>query len=79
MSFFEQALARQAQRTERNRELDDDIVMSFRQWCAVNAFSTATGRRLVKSGQGPVLLRLSPRRIGITIAANRAWQTARAR
>ena len=70
---------RRTQRAESLRALDDDRVMSFREWCAINAFSPATGRRLVKSGQGPVLLRLSPRRIGITIAANRAWQVARAR
>jgi hypothetical protein len=65
--------------TERNPALDDQRVMTLRQWSEVNGFSIFTGRRLIKSGQGPKILQLSPRRIGITVAANRAWQQARER
>jgi predicted DNA-binding transcriptional regulator AlpA len=60
-------------------EHDDRRVMSFNQWCELNGFSRDTGRRLIKIGQGPKVLQLSERRIGITIAANRAWQQARER
>lgn len=42
-----------------------DRVLTFRQWCAVNNFSLATGRRLMKSGAGAAIVQLSPRRIGI--------------
>jgi predicted DNA-binding transcriptional regulator AlpA len=69
----------QPHRSERDRALDDQRVMTLRQWCEVNGFSKDTGRRLIKAGQGPKILQLSPRRIGITVAANGEWQRARER
>jgi hypothetical protein len=73
---------RAAQRRASSPALDPDInpfqVLTFAQWCLLNCISPATGRRLIKSGHGPVIVRLSDRRIGITIAANAAWQAARA-
>jgi predicted DNA-binding transcriptional regulator AlpA len=56
-----------------------DAVLSFAQWCALNGFSKATGRRIVKRGEGPPVLQLSPRRIGVRESDNRAWQAARVR
>jgi hypothetical protein len=58
---------------------DDHRVLTFRQWCELNGISLATGRRLLNAGNGPVFLQLSPRRIGVTVAANRAWQQSLAR
>jgi hypothetical protein len=58
---------------------DDQCVMTFREWCTLNSFSKDTGRRLIKAGQGPKITQLSPRRIGITVRANREWQQARER
>jgi hypothetical protein len=55
----------------------DHRVMTFRQWCALNGFSLATGRRILKSGTGPAIVRLSPRRIGVVVADNRAWLASR--
>lgn len=49
-------------------------VMSFHDWCYLNGISIATGRRILKSGKGPRVTQLSPRRIGITVANNSAWQ-----
>jgi hypothetical protein len=60
-------------------ENDDNRVLSFRQWCALNGVSARTGRRILASGAGPVVTQLSARRIGITIRANREWQAARER
>lgn len=57
---------------------DGDRVMSFRQWCALNNFSAATGRRVLAAGAGPPVIRLSSRRIGIRLRDNRAWQDQRA-
>lgn len=69
--------------TERRRHLPlanlDNRVLTLREWCEVNGFSWRTGHRLIKSGQGPVITQLSPRRIGITIANDRAWKAARER
>ena len=72
--------------TERRRSERDQLhhdndhrVLSFRDWCQINGISQATGRRIIAAGQGPVVTRLSVRRIGITIANNRVWQASRAR
>jgi len=59
--------------------LHDNQVLSFFEWCQLNRFSERTGRRILKSGNGPPVVQLSVRRIGITIRANRAWQAARER
>jgi hypothetical protein len=74
---------RRAQQSRRSdpaadRDLNQFRVMSFAQWCALNGISPATGRRLLKSGGGPIVTRLSDRRIGITVGANIAWQAKRA-
>ena len=71
--------AEQHRRSERDRALDDQRVMTFAQWCEVNGFSLDTGRRLIKRGEGPKIVQLSPRRIGITVRANREWQNSRVR
>jgi predicted site-specific integrase-resolvase len=54
-------------------------VLSFDEWCAINNLSVWTARRLIKAGKGPKILQLSPRRIGVTVRANREWQQARER
>jgi predicted DNA-binding transcriptional regulator AlpA len=69
----------QPHRSEHDRALDDQRVMTIDQWCEVNGLSRWTGQRLIKSGQGPKILQLSPRRIGVTVRANREWQQARER
>jgi predicted DNA-binding transcriptional regulator AlpA len=56
-----------------------DRVLTFTQWCDLNGFSKATGRRIIKRGEGPPVLQLSPRRIGIRESDNAAWQAARVR
>jgi hypothetical protein len=61
-------------------EHDDDQVLTFPQWCKLNTLGTRTGRRILAGEYGPPpdFLRLSPHRIGITRASNRAWQQRRA-
>jgi hypothetical protein len=54
-------------------------VLTFVEWCRMNAISLRTGRRIINSGTGPVVTQLSPHRVGITIANNAAWQAAKAR
>jgi len=60
-------------------DLNADQVLSFKQWCALNNISKRTGLRIIKRPGGPVVTRLSERRLGITIANNRAWQQSRER
>jgi hypothetical protein len=55
----------------------DDRVLTIREWCQANRISLATGRRIIGSGKGPVVTRLSERRLGITVGNNRRWREAR--
>ena len=63
----------------RMRNLNDCRVLSVREWCELNNISVRTGRRLIASPDGPRVTRISTRRVGITIANNRAWQQSRER
>lgn len=56
---------------------DDDVVDPFKVWCSERGFSESTGRRLIESGDGPAIVRLSARRIGVRRKDGRAWLEAR--
>jgi hypothetical protein len=56
----------------------DDVILSFKRWCELNNFSEATGIRLRRAGRGPTFVRISDRRIGVTVRENRRWQNSRA-
>jgi hypothetical protein len=58
---------------------DDDAVLTFKEWCALNGHSERQGRRILTSGNGPTVTQLSDRRIGISRRNNRIWQAQRAR
>jgi len=58
---------------------DDNRVLSFAVWCELAGFSKATGRRVLASGEGPVVIRLSARRIGIRVRDHKHWLDRRAR
>jgi hypothetical protein len=55
----------------------DDVVMSLAEFYASVDISAATGRRLIKSGRGPVITELSERRRGVTTKHRREWLAAR--
>jgi hypothetical protein len=59
--------------------LHDDQVLTFHEWCRLNRFSERTGRRVLGGSDGPIVTRLSRRRIGVTVRNNRRWQESRAR
>jgi predicted DNA-binding transcriptional regulator AlpA len=56
--------------------LNDLRVLSVDQWCRLNGFSEATGYRIIKSGKGPRVVKLSTRRIGIRVCDHKAWQAS---
>jgi len=64
---------------DNHRVLDNDRVLTFAEWCKVNRIGQRTGRRIIKSADGPIVTQLSARRIGITVGNNRLWQASRAR
>ena len=59
--------------------LADDQVLTFQEWCRLNRISERTGRRILDGPDAPTVTMLSPRRIGVTVRANREWQHARER
>ena len=59
--------------------LADDQVLTFQEWCRLNRISERTGRRILDGPDAPVITMLSPRRFGVTVRANRAWQHTRER
>jgi len=71
--------AAQRRRSDPNddRDINQYRILSFADWCRLNGISLATGRRILKSGKGPAVIRLSDRRLGISVGANAAWQEAR--
>jgi predicted DNA-binding transcriptional regulator AlpA len=44
---------------------ESNRILSFQQWCRRRGISEATGRRILNSGQGPRVVRISQRRLGI--------------
>jgi hypothetical protein len=74
-----QDLIEQQRRHQEAGSRYDDMVMTLGEWCDSNSFSVATGRRILKSGNGPTFVQLSERRIGITVRANREWLASRAK
>jgi predicted DNA-binding transcriptional regulator AlpA len=60
-------LARAAERRQPVR------VFSINKFCELSGFSPRTGHRLIKSGDGPKITRLSDRRIGIREDHYQEW------
>ena len=59
--------------------LNDNQVLTFKEWCALNHISERNGRRIFAGGDGPATTQLSPKRAGVTVRANREWQASRER
>jgi len=58
---------------------DDDAVLTFKEWCALNAISPRQGRRIIASGKGPLITMRSEKLIGITRRHDREWKASRVR
>jgi hypothetical protein len=65
--------AREAERA-RLQNLNPNQVLTFKQWIVLNGISDATGRRILKSDNGPKVIQLSSQRIGIRVDDNADWQ-----
>jgi hypothetical protein len=71
-----EAERRKRQRSESPRK--SQRILSFKAWCALNNFSEATGRRIIRAGKVRVI-QLSERRIGIGEDDNADFQDRCAR
>lgn len=54
-----------------------DHVHSWKVWCAMVGAHPTTGWRWVKSGNGPIITRLSTKKIGVRHRHHLAWLEAR--
>jgi len=56
----------------------DDQVLTLSQFAKLAGISSVTLRRRITAGDGPIVTRLSQRRIGIRLRHGRAWLDGRA-
>jgi hypothetical protein len=66
------------ERTQRRavlRSLADDQILTVNEWCALNQISVRAGRRILSGPDAPRIVQLSARRRGVTVRANREWQS----
>jgi len=70
---------REAERARLAEYQNPNMVLTFKQWCALNTFSISTGKQILRDGEGPKVIQLTDKRIGIRIGDNADWQEARAR
>jgi predicted DNA-binding transcriptional regulator AlpA len=54
-------------------------VLSLREAAALNGISWMTLKRLIKAGDGPQIIQISPKRVGVRIIDNAKWQAKRLR
>jgi predicted DNA-binding transcriptional regulator AlpA len=58
---------------------NDTFVLTIPEWAALNALSLGTAKRLLAQGDGPRIVQLSAKRIGIRLIDARRWQEERVR
>jgi predicted DNA-binding transcriptional regulator AlpA len=54
-------------------------ILTLKQFCVLNTIGVTTAKRWINAGQGPRIIDLGPRRIGIRESDAAAWQAARVR
>jgi predicted DNA-binding transcriptional regulator AlpA len=58
---------------------DDLRCLTVKQWATLCGFSYQTGKRLIAAGEGPTLVQLSAKRIGVRMIDVARWQESRIR
>jgi predicted DNA-binding transcriptional regulator AlpA len=58
---------------------DELKVLSIRECAALNGISWMTLKRRIKAGDGPRIIQISPKRIGVRVIDNAKWQASRLR
>jgi hypothetical protein len=60
-------------------QLLDEQVLTVREFAALNGIGLRTAIRILDGPSAPAIVRLSARRIGVTVKSVREWQARRAR
>jgi predicted DNA-binding transcriptional regulator AlpA len=78
---LEHSPARQQRKQDRSDQYsaEDLRVLSLKEFAAMMGLSLITVRRLIDAGEGPPLIRLSKRRVGVRLGDARRWQESRMR
>jgi predicted DNA-binding transcriptional regulator AlpA len=66
-----------SKRRQRPLARHPERIWSFREFAALNGICTATLTRSIARGEGPPVIKISPRRFGIRESDGAAWQAAR--
>ena len=56
---------------------DGDVVLTFGEWCRLASIGESTGRKIKAAGKGPRLVRLTDKKLGVTLREHRRWMKAR--
>jgi hypothetical protein len=56
---------------------DDDVVLPFLDWCALAGLPESTAREMRARGQGPRVVHLTGKKLGVTMAEHRRWIKSR--
>ena len=59
--------------------VDDQKILTVKQWAELNAISLWSAKKLMHEGNGPRVVQLGQRRIGIRVIDNARWQEQRIR
>ena len=54
-----------------------DIILPFLEWCALAGLPETTAREMRMRGDGPRCVKLTGKKLGVTLAEHRRWTKAR--
>jgi len=66
-------------RKQEHLTVDDQKILTVKQWAELNAISLWSAKKLMREGNGPRVVQLGQRRIGIRVIDNARWQEQRIR
>jgi predicted DNA-binding transcriptional regulator AlpA len=78
-AYLSRVVSRRSPLRNSQQASESDRVLTFREWCDLNGISARTGRRILAGNDGPKVLQISERRIGIRESDNARWQESRLR
>jgi hypothetical protein len=56
---------------------DEDVVLSFLEWARLAGLSERTAQELRAKGKGPRCIKLTDKKLGVTLAEHRRWVKTR--
>jgi hypothetical protein len=56
---------------------DDDVVLTYREWYTLAGLPESTAREMRARGEGPRCVKLTGKKLGVTMAEHRRWVRSR--